>query len=187
MAFNKKSRISLKDITITAFFTALISLFSQIAVYIGPIPINFGLLAAFLGAGLLGFRNSLSSVIAFIFLGAIGIPVFAGFSGGLGRLFGPTGGYILGYLPAVAVISILLYKLGKTSLTLCVAMSAGLLITYLCGTVWYVLISDSADTVYSAVTACVLPFIPGDLLKIVTAVILCRRLEKPLKNFYNNR
>lgn len=187
MASNKKSKISLKDITLTALFVALISLFSQIVIPIGTIPVNLGLLAVFLAAGLLTFRNSVFSVVAFILLGTAGIPVFAGFCGGPGVLLGPTGGYILGYLPAVAVISTLLYKLGKTALSLSVSMSVGLLITYICGTVWYVTVSNSASTVWSALTVCVLPFIAGDILKIAISVFLCRRLEKPLKNFYNHR
>ncbi len=187
MTSSKKSKISLKDITLTALFVALISLFSQIVIPIGTIPINLGLLAVFLTAGLQKFRNSVLSVVAFILLGTAGVPVFAGFCGGPGVLLGYTGGYIMGYLPAVAIISILLSKFGKTPLSLSLSMSAGLLITYLCGTAWYVIVSDSASTVWSALTVCVLPFIVGDILKIAIAVILCRRLEKPLKNFYNHR
>lgn len=187
MTLNKKSKISLKDITLTALFVALISLFSQIVIPIGAIPINLGLLAVFLAAGLLKPRNSVLSVAVFILLGTAGIPVFAGFCGGPGVILGYTGGYIMGYLPAVTVISILLHKFGKTPLSLSLSMSAGLLITYLCGTAWYVVVSNSATTVWTALTVCVFPFIVGDILKIAISVILCRRLEKTLKNFYNHR
>lgn len=180
MKSNKKIRFTVRELTTAALFTALTAVFSQVMIPIGAVPINLCTLAVFLTAALLPLKGAAASIASFILLGAAGVPVFAGFSGGIGKIFGPTGGYILAYLPAVLIIGALLKKFGRTKVSLSLSMLAGLVLIYLCGTLWYMFVSKSAEGFYSALTACVLPFIPWDILKIAAAVVLSLRLQKIL-------
>jgi biotin transport system substrate-specific component len=119
------------------------------------------------------------SCLVYLLLGFMGAPVFAGFTGGVGKLLGPTGGYIIGYL-AVSVVSGLAVEKFRSRCVHLFGMMLGTVICYGIGTVWYCFITQGG--VDSAVMLCVLPFIPGDLVKMVLALTfgpaLRRRLEK---------
>ncbi|MCL2493626.1 MAG: biotin transporter BioY, partial [Clostridiales bacterium] len=89
-----------------AVFAALTGVLSQIQIPLPftPVPINLALLPVFICGGALGAKRGAVSMVIYILLGAVGAPVFVGFSGGVGALAGPTGGYILGYLPAAVIM-----------------------------------------------------------------------------------
>jgi biotin transport system substrate-specific component len=114
-------------------------------------------------------------------LGAIGVPVFAGFTAGVGILAGPTGGYIIGYVAGAFVIGLICDRL-KNSVSgvralavLTGAMILGILACYALGTAWFMYLTNTP--LLAALGMCVFPFIPGDALKIIAAVFLCSRLR----------
>lgn len=144
------------------------------------VPFTMQTFGVFLTAGLLGGRRGTISVIVYLLLGAVGIPVFSGFSGGIGHLFGATGGYIIGFLFA-AVVMWLMERLPGTGIrTLVLSMIAGLLVCYIFGTAWFVILytRDSGSIgIITALTWCVFPYIIPDALKIALAAGLTRRLR----------
>lgn len=97
-------KLTIRKMANIAVFAALAAVFSQISIPIGPVPINLALLAVFAAGGMLSAAEAVFAVMLFLVLGAAGLPVFAGFNAGLGALFGPTGGYLIGYLPAAFLL-----------------------------------------------------------------------------------
>jgi biotin transport system substrate-specific component len=124
---------------------------------------------------LLGRRGGVASVGLYLLAGACGLPVFAGGSGGLARFFGPTGGYLIGYLPAVWVIGLISESSRPRALRDGLALIAGCLVLYACGLVWLKVLTgmDWPQTL----AAGMLPFLPGDALKILAAVALAKTLR----------
>ena len=160
-----KRKIATKDLVLTALFAALTAVLAQIQLPIGPVPFNLAVFGAFLAGMLLEPAWAAASMGVYMLLGAVGIPVFAGFMGGPAVLLGKTGGYVIGYIfialaTALAVIG--------------AAMLAGLLICYGFGTAWFMAVTG-ADLV-SALGWCVLPFIVPDVCKGVLACVLGRLL-----------
>ncbi len=177
-------RIKTRDLVLTGMFTAIICVLSQISIPVPPIPFTLGLLAIFLTGALLPPRYAFLSVIAYLLLGAFGVPVFTGFKGGLQNLTGMTGGYLAAY-PIMAFIVALSCKLIKKHkiLALAVGMTTALLVCYLLGTAWFTVITDKSF--YTALTLCVFPFIAFDILKIVLAISFSLVLKKSvMKNLW---
>lgn len=169
---------STRLLTVSALFAALIAVLSQIQIPL-VIPINMALLAVYLVAALMPFPYSLIAVLVYVSMGAIGLPVFAGFQGGAAVLFGRTGGYILGYLFCALIIS--LFKGQETApfYRLPLVSFIGTLVLYAFGTLWYMHLTGTA--LYLSLTYCVFPFIPGDLAKIALATVLVRKLRPALR------
>jgi biotin transport system substrate-specific component len=158
-------------------FAALNAICAQIFIPLAftPVPVNLGTLGVFLTGGLLGRKYGVISIGVYVLLGAAGVPVFAGFRGGLGVLAGPTGGYILGYLLAVLIVGMILDK-GYAKLSLRVlSMAAGLAACYCFGTLWFMVSTGTGFD--AAFVSCILPFIPGDIVKILAASFLIKRLR----------
>lgn len=121
------------------------------------------------------------AVLAYIILGAIGVPVFAGFCGGIGIIFGTTGGYIVGFLFSALIMWGMEKLFGTGKIVLTVSMVAGLLTCYAFGTVWYMIVyakSSGAIGMGTVLSWCVVPFIIPDLAKIAVALLLTGRLRK---------
>ena len=186
-----------------ALFAALTAVCSQIMVPLPftPVPINLALLAVWVCGGTLGARKGAIAILVYILLGAIGVPVFTGFAGGLGILAGPTGGYIIGYLPSVVVMGLMRRRdkadevgaqggdnIKKATMAIknfAFTITRGLaavIVCYSCGTIWF-MVSTGTGFV-AAMTMCVIPFIPGDILKLVAAGAVCEALARrfPLQN-----
>ena len=150
-----------------------------------PVPINLGTLAVFLAAGILGWKYGTISVIVFVLLGAAGLPVFHGFTGGMGIITGPTGGYIVGYILAAFLTGIMIdtyFKARKsgenkaaTYAVLALAMALGLFACYALGTAWFMHISGT--DLKAALLMCVVPFLIGDAIKIAAATVLVKKLR----------
>lgn len=171
-----------------AFFAALTAVLSQIAVPLPftPVPVNLATLSVFLSGALLGARYGALSQLLFVLLGGIGLPVFSQFTGGLGALAGPTGGYLIGYVLASLVTGLLTSRkssgrshAGKLPVRNVLAMSAGLLVCYCLGTAWF--LSITGIGLVESLLLCILPFLPGDALKIVLAASLVQRLSRWVK------
>ena len=156
-----KALFSPKNIAYMALFSALTAICSWISI---PtlVPFTLQTFAIFLMVGLLGTKRSLLSILIYLLLGAIGLPVFAGFSGGLGILFGTTGGYLIGF-----------FFLALT------AFFCGLLVCYCFGTAWFLIVyarNTGPIGLGTALSWCVIPFLLPDTIKIVLAALAIKRL-----------
>jgi biotin transport system substrate-specific component len=180
-------RTTIKELTLCALFAALNAVLAQISIPIGPVPINLTHLSTYTAAGLLGARYGALSQLVYVLMGAIGLPVFSGFSGGLGRVFGPTGGYILAYIGSAFLSGFLMERFGRKSVkAMAAAIYSGWILTYLLGTLWYSLITHVNFA--AAFMVCVLPFLAGDCLKTFLSIFLIKRLSPVihLKTCKNN-
>lgn len=158
------------DIATCAIFAALMCIFGPLSVPIGVIPISLTNLVIYLAVYLLGPRESTISYLVYMLIGAIGFPVFSGGAGGFGKLLGPTGGYLFGFI-FMAIISGVALNLSKANpIITAIGMVLGTIVAYAFGTAWFVKITGR--TWVDALTVCVYPFIPFDLGKIVIASIL---------------
>ncbi|MCI1965528.1 MAG: biotin transporter BioY [Oscillospiraceae bacterium] len=157
-----------------AMFAALTAVLSQFSIPIGPVPINLATFSVFLAGGILGAGGGLLSQVVYILLGAAGIPVFAGFSGGIGVILGPTGGYIVGYAAAAWLVGKLEHRLGNGFLSAAASMAAGLVVCYFLGTAWFMVVTKR--TLVESLMLCVVPFLIGDALKIAVAAAVSERI-----------
>ncbi len=158
-----------------ALFTALLVVSAFLFIPIGAVPITLQSLVLVLCGLLLGVRASLLSVSAYLLLGVIGVPVFSGFQGGFSVFVAPTGGFLVGFLPAVLLIS-----LGKKLRFTWLFTMLAHLVLYTIGTVWFVAFYDSAAGLITCLTTLVLPFLLPDAIKAVFAVWLSKKMEKHL-------
>ena len=168
-----KRKIATKDLVLTALFAALTAVLAQIQLPIGPVPFNLAVFGAFLAGMLLAPAWAAASMGVYMLLGAVGIPVFAGFMGGPAVLLGKTGGYVIGYIFIALATALAVKRSGKLPV-IGAAMLAGLLICYGFGTAWFMAVTG-ADLV-SALGWCVLPFIVPDVCKGVLACVPGRLL-----------
>lgn len=156
-------------------FAALLCVLSPWSLNLGIIPITLATFAVYLCGALLPPWQALAACGVYLALGCCGVPVFSGFRGGLYCLISPTGGYLLGYLPCVLLVSLLPRLWHCRAVAYPVAMAVGTAVLYLCGTVWYCLVSGVAFV--PALQVCVVPFLPGDAIKITCASALAAALR----------
>ncbi|ACN15787.1 BioY family protein [Desulforapulum autotrophicum HRM2] len=173
------SNDQLRKTVYAALFAALIAAGAFIAIPVGPVPIVLQNLFVLLAGLILGPRWGVYSVALYLLMGGFGFPVFAGGTGGIGRLFGPTGGYLIGYLPAVFVAGLVSHQLKKTRTGDAVAMVAGSVIVYVSGVPWLKFATGMAWD--KAFMAGMVPFIPGDLIKIGAAIFAARIIRQVVK------
>ncbi|MBQ1532463.1 MAG: biotin transporter BioY [Solobacterium sp.] len=176
-------KLTVKEMAFTAIMAAVICVLSPIAVPLaGEVPISLATLAVMLAGALLGRKLGSLSVLIYIFLGMIGLPVFANYAAGAGIVFGMTGGYIVGYIPLAYMTGWFRERSGKQNVYVSVACGAliGTLILYILGTVWFIRVTGMP--LMGALAACVFPFIPGDLLKIAVVCLLTPRIRPALES-----
>lgn len=178
-----KKKWTPRDITYTAVMTGLIAVCSWISIP-AAVPFTLQTFAVYLTLELLGGRRGTFSVLVYLLLGALGLPVFSGFSGGVGVLFGPTGGYILGFLGLSLLYWGFTTNFGKKLPVRIVAMILGLAVCYTFGTVWFLIVYTHTTGPVGLTTIlgwCVFPFILPDLIKLTLAVVLAGRLTKHMR------
>lgn len=170
------------DIVYISIFVAFIAICSWIAIP-ATVPFTLQTMAVFTTIGFLGGKRGTLAVLVYILLGAIGLPVFAGFSGGIGTILGTSGGYIVGSLFSALVMWIIEKFFGRSSFVLAMSMIIGLIVCYGFGTIWFMTVyMQTVGVVELSVVLgwCVIPFIIPDLIKIGIALFLVNRLEKVL-------
>lgn len=171
--------MKVKDLVYIAIFTSIICVMSLISIPT-TVPFTLQTLAVFLCMFMLKPIDSLISVLLYIVIGLIGVPVFAGFKSGVGVLAGPTGGYILGFILMTLVPLIIRKKI--------IAAIVGLFICYLFGSIWFLIFNQSNITsLWKVLTICVLPFIIPDGIKMTLAYIVSLRLKFLTTDDSNNK
>lgn len=165
----------LKRMVYAALMAALTAVGALIAIPIGPVPMVLQNLFVMLAGLLLGARWGLISVGVYLLAGAAGLPVFAGGTGGIGKLIGPTGGYLLGFAAAAYLIGVI-SEMGRGRVTVDVpAMVAGTAVIYALGVSWLKLLTGMSY--YAAASVGMLPFLVGDALKIAAAIAIAKAVR----------
>ena len=159
--------MSTRTLTLTAMLTALLCICGPLTLPLGPIPLSLTTAVLMLMGLLLGGRRATLCCGVYLMIGLLGVPVCSGFTGGLGTFAGPTGGFLLGYLPLTALCGFVCARRERRLVQL-LAFLAGTAILYLAGTAWYCW--QTGVSVQAAMTVCVLPFLPGDALKILAVL-----------------
>ena len=174
-----KSRHQIRSLVLIAMFAALTAVLSQLAIPMPwLVPISLGNLAGFLAVGLLNWKEAAASQVVWIMLGMVGAPVYSGF-GSLSRLTGPTGGYIIGYAVCALAAGLILTRSRYRFWEMAAAMAVGLVLCYAFGTVWYMVLMKVSLS--GALMSCVVPYLPGDGVKIVLAALLGVKLRARLQ------
>ncbi|UCD90955.1 MAG: biotin transporter BioY [Desulfobacterales bacterium] len=169
----------LRKTVYASLLAALIAAGAYLSVPIGPVPIVLQNLFVFLAGLLLGPRWGVASVGVYLLAGALGLPVFAGGVGGIGRFAGPTGGYLVGFIPAVYVIGWIAEKWETRIVYDVAAMVLGSVVIYVFGIAW--LQALTGMTLAKTLMVGMVPFIPGDILKIAAAVPIARAIRPVIK------
>lgn len=171
---------TVRDMTLCALFTAIIAVCSQIAVPM-TVPFTMQTFAIFCTLAVLGGKRGTVSILLYVILGTIGIPVFAEFSGGFGIVLGTTGGYIIGFVPMALVYWAAEKLFGKSLPVVIISMAVGLLVLYAFGTFWFMRVytkTTEAVDFFTALKWCVLPFIIPDTVKATLAIFIAGRVSK---------
>ena len=163
---------------IIAVFTALMCVLSPISIPLEPIAITLATLMVYLIGAVFSWKIAAPIVLLYLLLGMAGMPIFSKFQGGFQVLAGPTGGFLIGYLPCVLIVSLLVGKWKRKIWVYPLAMVAGTLALYAFGTGWFLIYSQGSYDFAKAMLLCVVPFLPGDALKIALATFAGYRLRK---------
>ncbi len=163
--------ITTKRMTQIAIMTALTCILGPFSIPIGPVPVSLSTLAVFLCVYALGMRDGCIATLLYVLLGGFGLPVFSGFTGGVAKLLGPTGGYIVGFIFMAAISGYVIDKVWPEKFYLqLIGMLLGECVLYVFGTAWFMFLMKVDAK--SALATCVIPFIPFDLVKIGVAAAL---------------
>ena len=166
-------------------FAALLVVLSQVSIPLPTgIPVTLQTFAGALCGCVLGPAVGSAAVGVYLALGAVGVPVFAGFGAGPGTLFGPTGGYILGFVFTALAMWGAEAKLGEKLPARIAGMAVGLVLCYAFGTAWFMVVyarANGAIGLGAALSMCVIPFILPDCVKIALAMLVAARLRPHLK------
>ena len=182
MGTTAKTAFSTTDIVYIGVFAVLITICSWISIP-ATVPFTLQTFGVFAAAEILGGKRAALAVLVYLLLGAVGLPVFAGFAGGLGILLGTTGGYLVGFIFTALVIWVAESIFGKKPVVRIIAMVIGLAVCYAFGTAWFMVVYARANGAISLMTAlgwCVIPFIIPDLIKIALAFLIGSRVKRVL-------
>ena len=169
--------MKVKDMTLTAVMAALVCIAGPLTIPAGPIPLSLATFAVYLAGSVLGRKKGTIAVGLYLLIGIIGVPVFSGFSGGFQKIAGVTGGYLIGYLPCAYLSGVGAEKrdsMGWWFHTL--MMVAGTVLLYTIGTVNFML--HTGNGLGAALSLCVIPFLPGDAVKVAGATLIRQTLKK---------
>ncbi len=177
---NMNISITTKNMAMVGLMTALICILApfSLSIPISPVPISLATMAIYFAIVVLGMKLGSLSVTLYLLLGLAGLPVFSGFSGGAGKLFGPTGGYLIGYLFMAFICGFFIDHWRSNIPVTLLGMLLGTTVCYLFGTAW--LAYQLSLPFYRALMLGVIPYIPGDLIKLTGSMLLGYHLRKRL-------
>ena len=151
----------------------------------GGVPVSLATFAVMLAGVLLGGPLGAVSQLVYVLLGAVGLPVFAGWTGGLGNVLGMTGGYIVGYIPLAWLTGLIYKRFGSREkmpvriFFMVLGMIAGNLALYILGTAWFMVVTGM--TLEASLAACVIPFIPGNFIKMAAVCLIAPPVENAIR------
>lgn len=180
MSSMEATRSKTYDMAYIAIFAVLMAICSWISIPMA-VPFTLQTFGVFMAVGVLGGKRGSLAVLIYILLGAIGVPVFAGFSGGIGVILNTTGGYIVGFLFSALVMWGMEALLGRKPVIRIISMVVGLIVCYALGTAWFMVVyarNTGAVGLGTVLGWCVIPFIIPDLVKIALAFVLSRKIRK---------
>lgn len=170
-----KKDFTIYQLTTSALMVALMCVLGPMSIPIGPVPVSFTNLVIYLAVYLLGMKGATISYLVYLFLGAAGLPVFSGYAGGLAKLAGPTGGYLIGFILMALICGFFMEKFYSRTVIVILGMIVATLVAYFFGTVWFVL--EMQCGVWYALTVCVFPFVPFDIAKVLIATALGKMIR----------
>ena len=176
-----QKRFTVKDLSYISLFASLTAVSGYIAIPLpfSTVPVTAQTLAVMLTGSLLPFKQSVLSLLIFLLMGAAGLPVFSGGAAGLGIILGKTGGYLIGFVAGAALISFLKGKEAGFVRLLAVNALGGIITVYAFGVLWLNYVTGIG--IPQAILFGALPFIPGDIVKVVAAALISVRLSKYVK------
>lgn len=167
-----------KQMTSIALITAVICVLAPLSIPIGAVPISFTNLALYFAIYIIGTKNTFISYTIYYILGIIGLPVFSGFSGGFVKAVGPTGGCLIGFFFMIIISGVFIEKFKSSKFMHFMGMILGTIVVYALAVLWFVYIMDT--TFMAAFIACVAPFVIGDLLKMIVAMVVGKKIRQRL-------
>ena len=176
---NKKRRIRTLDLALISLFAAVIAVLSLISIPFA-IPFSMQSLGILFALAFLGGKRGSISILVYLSLGAVGLPIFAGANGGIGTFVGPTGGFLVGWLVAGLCTILIESTVKNTRAVKILSLSLALVISYTMGTAWYIIYLGgfSEISLWSALITCTLPFVPFDVLKLVLAYKISNKIKR---------
>lgn len=172
------SKSRMRAMVEVAVITAVTCVLGPLAIPIGPVPISLTPFAVFLGVYILGMKKGTIAYVIYLLIGMAGVPVLSGFTGGVGKVLGPTGGYLMGFILMALVAGLFIDRFYDRVWLQVIGMITGLCICYAFGTIWLAFQAHLAFK--AALLAGVIPFIPFDIAKIAVSVILGRAVRNRL-------
>ena len=172
-------KLSTREIAFVATGTALIVVCSWISLPM-TIPVTLQTFAVCFVSALLGLKTGMWSVVSYILLGALGVPVFSGFRGGPGVLLGVTGGYIAGFIFTALAVGFSARRFGRSLPAMAASLTVGVILCSASGPAWCLAVyprNGRAVTLGAALGMCVVPYLVPDAVKIILAAALVRRLQ----------
>lgn len=175
------SRLSTQSLVLTALMTAVTCILAPMSIPIpfSPVPLTLTNFVLEISIFLLGWKKATASFIIYLLLGLCGLPVFSGFSGGVGKFAGPTGGYLIGFLFLTVIGGLFAEHFHWKRSACTVGMVLGMAVTYAFGTAWLCLQLNLSLT--AGLFTGVIPYLPGDAVKIALAVALGPVLKKRVR------
>lgn len=167
-----------RQLTLIGLIAAVTCILGPLSLPIGIVPISLTNLAIYFAVYALGGKRGTLSYIVYLFIGLVGLPVFSGFSGGFPKLFGPTGGYLIGFIFMSLISGIFIDKFSSKIYMCFLGMVLGTIVTYIFGSAW--LAYEAHIGFNKALAVGVLPFIPGDIVKIVIASLIGPQIRNRL-------
>lgn len=176
----EKKRISTRNMVLVALMAGIMCIVGPLSIPlpITLVPISLTNLAIYIAAFVLPWKYCTLSCIIYLLLGTIGLPVFSGFGGGIGKIAGPTGGYLIGFIFIAIICAYVNEKFSGKLYMYVIGMIAGLIVAYLFGTLWFSYQQEIGFV--KSLALCVVPFLIGDAVKIVIASFIGPILNKTL-------
>ena len=174
-----RKSMSVKTMVLIAVMAAVTCVLGPLSVPIGVVPVSFTNLAIYLTIYILGCKKGTVSYLVYLAIGLVGVPVFSSFTGGAGKLLGPTGGYLIGFIFMALIFGVFRDRSDCRLVPCLCGMVLGTIVAYAFGTAW--LTVSAGMSFYQALAAGVLPFIGGDAAKIIIAALVGPQISRRLR------
>ena len=172
----KNKKLTTYQMSVTALMAAVMCVLGPLTVPIGAVPISLANFVICLTAWLLGPKFGTLSVAVYLLIGLVGVPVFSGYGAGIAKLAGPTGGYLVGYLLLAFIGGLFIEKSKGQPVVSGIGLVLGDAACYVLGTIWFMVLTGL--DLPTSLTYCVIPYLPGDVIKIALAGLLTIQLDK---------